>query len=155
MPMPTTRLTTTIDVSNTDRLGRNPSEVWSAVTQRLEQELRQRPVLSLVVVDLGRQPHDLAARAGPREEPGLDPALPDPGRQGGPGKTGDGRAGAGGRKRQRGDRADHFIRTGRSDPQHLADDRPASKSESVVPLHQLRPAARQESAENAQALRDR
>src|SRR5437867_8043045 len=81
MPIPITRLTTTIAVSKLDSFGSSRGIGVSLVMQGLAEQGRERPVLPLMVVDLRRQTQQLLSRARPGEEARLDAALPRPGRQ--------------------------------------------------------------------------
>src|SRR5262245_14638314 len=115
IPMPTTRLTTTIAVSNALSVGVRRGLAGlgsSAGTQRFHQEIRQSDVLRLVVVELRGDADQLAAEAVPREEPRLDAALTRPCRELILIQPIHGRARLRGRQRDGGHRADHDAGTG-------------------------------------------
>src|SRR5262249_10686767 len=155
MPMPTTRLTTIMAVSNVESLASRPEDGASAATERLGEQRRQRPILLVVVVGLGGNAHQLPSRAGPGEKPALDPALARPSGEQVPAQTRDRGIRSRGRERERGHRADHALRARRRDLQRLAENAPPFEGEGVIALHERRPAAGQEAAEDAQTLGDR
>src|SRR5688572_7360245 len=155
MPMPITRLTVAIAVSNTDSFGSSRGPGPSAAMQGLAEQGRERPVLLLVVVDLRRQAHQLPSRAGPGEEPRFDAALTRPGGERVLVEPDDRRARRRGRQWYGGDRSDQVVRAGPGDVQGLEQDLPAPQRQRVVALHEGGDAAGEEASQDAQALRDR
>src|SRR5262245_36534646 len=93
MPMPTTRLNTTIAVSSVERRDWIwPAAAGSAAMQALREQLRQALELADVVVELRR---DAQQRDRMRVQPGLDAALPEPVMDAGAVKSRGGRAARG------------------------------------------------------------
>src|SRR5678816_1944233 len=156
MPMPITRLTTTIAVSMTDSLASGPdAEPCSARTKSLPEQGCKRAVLVFMVVELRRNADDLPARAGPWEEPGLDAALMRPGGQGILVEPRNRRAALGGRKGDRGHRAEHRRRAWRLEVKRFKKDLAPLQREVMISLHQGRPSPGDQAAEITQALGDR
>src|SRR5207344_587107 len=108
MPIPTTRLNTTIAVSKVESRGRMDPRFGSSATKRRLQKLREPFKLVQIIVELRR---DTQQRHRIRVEPCLDSLFPEPIVQALGVQSGGERAGLGRRQWYRRHRAEHRLRT--------------------------------------------
>src|SRR3984957_9997043 len=152
MPMPTTRLKTTIAVSKVDSRARmvlTPCPASSA-TQRFLEQGREPLELVQIIVKLRR---DAQQRQGMRMEPGLDLAFAEPGVQACAVETVRRGTPRGRRQREGRHRSDHRVGAGGLEAGGFEQQRTGLESEVTIDRHHLRPSGGQQAADETQCLR--
>src|SRR5260221_1796014 len=153
MPMPTTRLNTTIAVSKVDSRARMVfliSPVSPAMQRLLEQGRKPLELIEIIVKLRG----DAQQRQGMRMEPCLDAAFAEPVVQAfavEPVSRGTHR---GRRQRYGRHRSDHRVRTGSIDSGGFEDQGTGLERQVTIDRHHLRPSGGQQAADETQRLRD-